>query len=368
MPVASTRRIREEQLTDFCIRVFRKLDVSEEDARVTAEILVTADLQGIVSHGVAHLPRYADGLRRGLILARPRITVVAETPTTATLDAGAGLGPPVSARAMQKAIDKALASGIGFVAVRNSNHYGIAGYYARMALAHDCIGMSMTNGSSRVAPTFGRRAALGTNPIAVAAPAGNELPFVLDMATSAVAQGKVEIADQLDKPIPPGWAIDKQGLPATDAHTTLADLKGRAGAALLPLGGEGELMGGHKGFGLALWVDIFAGLLSGAAFATGTYPTSPEGKPLPANLGHIFGAWRIDCFRPVDEFKADLDELERLLKDAPKAQGQERIYIHGEKEHEAMEVNRREGVPVNAQVLSELGTLGRELDVAAGWD
>lgn len=356
----TARRVRAEVLTSFCVRVFEALGVASEDASITAEVLVAADLQGIASHGVAHLKRYADALRAGTIVARPETRLVLESPTTATIDAGAGLGPPAAYRAMHKAIEKAIALGSGFVAVRNSNHYGIAGYYARMALEHDCIGMAMTNASPRVAPTFGRRAVLGTNPIAVAAPAANALPFVLDMATSTVAQGKLEIADQLDKPIPLGWAIDSDGELTSDSHRALKELKSRAGAALLPLGGAGELFGGHKGYGLGVWVDIFSGLLSGAAFATLTYPAAADGKPLPANLGHFFGAWRIDSFRPVAEFKAEMDNLQRILRETPKAPGEGRIYIQGEKEHAALERNCREGVPLNAQVVRELEGLARE--------
>lgn len=357
----AARRVRPEILLHFCTCVFEKLGVDSEDAHITAEVLVAADLAGIASHGVAHLKRYADGLRSGTIVARPTARVVVETPATATIDAGAGLGPPVAYRAMHQAIDKAIGLGTGFVAVRNSNHYGIAGYYARMALEHDCIGLSMTNGSPRVVPTFGRKAILGTNPIAVAAPAGHELPFVLDMATSTVAQGKVEIADQIDSPIPLGWAMDSDGQPTTDAHRALRELKSGAGAGLLPLGGPGEMFGGHKGYGLGLWVDIFSGLLSGAAYATLTYPRAADGTPLTANLGHFFGAWRIDSFRPVDEFKTEMDNLQRILKASPKAPGEERIYIHGEKEQAATERNTRDGVPLNAQVAGELAGLAQEL-------
>jgi len=264
---------------------------------------------------------------------------------------------------MQKVIEKAREFGAGFVAVRNSNHYGIAGYYAMMALQGDCIGISMTNASPRTVPTFGRHALLGTNPIAVAAPAGKEYPFVLDMATSTVSQGKVEIADQLDQPIPSGWAIDPEGRPAQDSHRTLDELKRNAGGGLLPLGGEGEVLSGYKGYGLALWVEIFTALLSGAAFATLTYPKMGDGKALPANLGHFFGAWRIDSFRPVEEFKMAMDELQQLVKKAPKRAGHDRIYIHGEKEYRAMELNQREGVPLNRKVAADLRSIAQELDL-----
>lgn len=368
MPDKVAQRVQAKALTDFCVRVFRKLDVAETDARITADVLVTADLRGVFSHGVAHLRRYADGLRVGTIVARPQEKVVAEAPATATMDGGAGLGPPVSYRAMQKAIQKALDVGAGFVTVRNSNHYGIAGYYAMMALEHDCIGFSMTNGSPMAVPTFGRNAMLGTNPIAVAAPAGQGLSFVLDMATSTVALGKLEIADQLDQPIPLGWAIDERGLPTDDAHQSLAKFRKRAGGGLLPLGGEGERLSGHKGYGLALWVDIFSGILSGAAYANLTYPKTLDGKSLPANVGHFFGAWRIDSFRPVDEFKAAMDDWQQLLRNAPKAEGQDRIYIHGEKEHEAVERHLREGIPLNRKVAADLRAIAQELQVEYGLD
>lgn len=368
MNAETGQRVGAEQLQQFCLEVFERVGVDAEDARITAEVLVAADVRGIASHGVAHLRRYVDGLRAGTISAQPAERVVIETMTTATIDAGAGLGPPVSQRAMRKAIAKADEAGVGFVAVRNSNHYGIAGYYAMLALAQDCIGLALTNASPRVVPTFGRRALFGTNPIAVAIPAADERPLVLDMATSTVAQGKLEIADQLDKPIPLGWAVDSDGRPTTDARRALDELKRGAGAGLLPLGGAGELMGGHKGYGLALVVEVLSAVLSGAAFATATYPRTREGHPLPANLGHFFGAWRIDGFRPAHEFKADVDALQRLLKSSPPAEGAQRIYLPGEKEFEAEAHHRRTGVALNPVVAGELRSLASELGVAVPWD
>ena len=363
MPEETALLVQAQPLKEFSARVFRKIGVGEEDARITAEILVTADLRGVASHGVAHLRRYVDGLRAGVILARPKERIIIENPTTATIDAGGGLGQPVSFRAMQKAIEKAREFGAGFVAVRNSNHYGIAGYYAMMALPEDCIGISMTNASPKTVPTFGRHALLGTNPIAVAAPAGTQFPFVLDMATSAVSLGKVEIADQLDLPIPPGWVIDPEGRPAQDSHRALDELKRNAGGGLLPLGGEGDVLSGYKGYGLALWVEIFTALLSGAAFANLTYPKAADGSALPANLGHFFGAWRVDGFRPIEKFKTAMDELQQLVKRAPKGVGYDRIYVHGEKEYRAMERNQKEGIPLNPKVAAELGAIARELDL-----
>jgi L-2-hydroxycarboxylate dehydrogenase (NAD+) len=359
----ATIKVRKETLTDFCVRVFQKLSVPEDDSRITAKVLVMSDLRGIASHGVARLRRYVDGLQTGMMVAKPNVKIVKETQATALIDAGGGLGQPVAHKAMQRAIKKAKKVGAGFVIVRNSNHYGIAGYYAMMALENDCIGISMTNADVLVVPTFGRNAILGTNPIAVAAPANKERPFVMDMATSAVPRGKLEVYDRLSKPLPAGWATDEHGVTTEDAHRVLENLKTRAGGGLLPLGGEGELLSGYKGYGLALWVDVFCAILSGAAYATLVYPKALDGKPLPANLGHFFGAWRVDAFRPVNEFKAAMDDLQRLLKNAPKTEAQNRIYIHGEKEYEKTELYTREGIPLNHKVAADLRAIAGEIGV-----
>ncbi|MBN1954433.1 MAG: Ldh family oxidoreductase [Anaerolineae bacterium] len=361
--MAETRQVWAEPLEDFCVQVFQKLGVAEEDAQITANVLVSADLRGVDSHGVARLRRYVKGIRDGMMIPRPEEKVVTETPVTALIDAGAGLGQPVSHRAMEKAIAKAKEFGAGFVTVRNSNHYGIAGYYAMMALEHDCIGMSMTSAAVLVVPTFGRNAMLGTNPIAVAAPAKNERPFVMDMATSTVPRGKLEVYHRLEKPLPLGWATDENGTPTEDGKRVLDNFKTQAGGGLLPLGGAGELMGGHKGYGLALWVDVFCALLSGAAYANTVYPKTADGKPLPSAIGHFFGAWRVDAFRPVDEFKASMDDLQQRLKNTPKAAGEERIYIHGEKEYEVADDRLANGIPLNAKVAEDLRAIGQELGV-----
>jgi L-2-hydroxycarboxylate dehydrogenase (NAD+) len=364
-------RVDAESLKSFCERVFRRLGVSENDGRITADVLVAADLRGIDSHGVARLRRYTDGLQSGMMVAQPDVQVIAESPATAIVDAGAGLGQPVSYRAMEQAIHKALDVGAGFVAVRNSNHYGIAGYYAMMALAHDCIGFSTTNASVLVVPTFARNGMLGTNPIAVAAPANTgqnprNWPFVLDMATSTVPRGKLEVYHRLEKPLPLGWATDETGTPTTDTDRVLENFRGKTqgGGGLLPLGGAGELLGGHKGYGLALLVDILCGVLSGAAYADLVYPKTTDGNPLPSNIGHCFGALRIDTFRPVEAFKADMDDLQRRLKEAPKAEGQARIYVHGETEYEETERRSRDGIPLNPKVAADLEAIAEELGVA----
>ena len=355
-------RVQAEPLKAFCRRVFVKLGVPPEDAEVTADSLVSADMRGINSHGVARLRRYANGLRDGVMVTRPKIEVVHETATTALYDGGGGLGQPVSARAMQKAIDKAQEYGTGFVTVRNSNHYGIAGYYSMMALEHGMIGFSMTNASVLVVPTFGRDAVLGTNPISVAAPADQERPFVLDMATSTVPRGKLEVYKRQEKPIPLGWATDEHGVPTQDTGHVIQNLLDRAGGGLLPLGGAGELMSGHKGYGLSLLVDILCGVLSGAAYATKVYPKTPDGKPLPSDLGHFFGALRVDAFRPLDDFKTSMDDIIRRLKNAPKAKGQDRIYVHGEKEFEIEDERRENGVLLHPKVVADLEEIAKEVD------
>jgi L-2-hydroxycarboxylate dehydrogenase (NAD+) len=346
--------------------VFEKLDVPTQDGQVVADNLVAADLRGISSHGVARLRRYVKGLQDGVMLARPAVSLVHETPATALFDGGDGLGQPVSKRAMQLAIEKAGKVGAGFVTVRNSNHYGIAGYYAMMALEHDMIGMSMTNAAVLVVPTFGRNAMLGTNPISIAAPAGEERSFVLDMATSTVPRGKLEVYNRMEKPLPLGWATDETGEPTGDAARVLDNFLKLAGGGLLPLGGAGELFGGHKGYGLALMVDILSGVLPGAGYANNIYLKDESGKPRPANVGHFFGALRVDGFRPVEEFKATMDDIIRRLKTTPKAAGQERIYIHGEKEYEMAEDRLAKGVVLHPKVVADLKAMAEEFGVEYG--
>jgi L-2-hydroxycarboxylate dehydrogenase (NAD+) len=357
-------RVNAQALAAFCVDVFVKLGVPQEDAAIAADNLVAADLRGVSSHGVARLRRYVKGLQDGVMLARPDVRLVHETPATALIDAGGGLGQPVSKRAMDLAIDKARNVGAGFVTVRNSNHYGIAGYYAMMALEHDMIGMSMTNSAVLVVPTFGRDAMLGTNPIAVAAPAGEERPFVLDMATSTVPRGKLEVYNRQNKPLPMGWATDETGEPTDDAARVLDNFAKLAGGGLLPLGGAGELLSGHKGYGLALLVDVLAGALPGAGYVNNIYLKDEAGKPRPANVGHFFGALRVDGFRPLDEFRATMDDLIRRLKDAPKAVGQERIYVHGEKEYELTEDRAAHGALLHPKVVADLQAMAGEFGIA----
>ncbi len=360
----SNERVAAGTLKSFCSEVLERLDVPSEDAQITAKVLVEADLRGIDSHGVARLSRYVSGIQQGMMKPRPTPKVVHETPVTATIDGDAGLGQPVSYRAMRLAIAKARENSLGFVAVRNSNHYGIAGYYAMMALAEDMIGICTTNTEVLVVPTFARNALLGTNPIAIAVPAGLERPYVLDMSTATVTRGKLEVYARLEKAMPLNWATDEKGVATNNPAQVLQNIVKRSGGGLLPLGGSLEESGGHKGYGLALAVEIFSAVLPGALYANQVYPKDASGKPLPSGIGHFFGAMRIDAFRPREEFKRDMDDLIRRLKDAPKAEGAERIYIHGEKEFEEAERLAKEGIPLNPKVAEELRTIAKQLGIS----
>ena len=358
-----TRTVHQEDLQAFVARIYGKLGVPDKDARVAARIAVAADLRGVDSHGVVMLPRKVGYMRRGLIEPNPKIRVDRETPATALLDGGNGLGEVVSQRAMEICIQKAKSAGAGFVAVHDSNHYGIAAYYSMMALDHDMIGISMTNSTPIVVPTFGREAIIGTNPLSLAAPAGTERPYVLDMATSIVPSGKMTVYRNLGKNLPVGWAIDREDRAMTDPGEVTKMLYSRTGGGLLPLGGEGEEFGGHKGYGLSLMVDILSGVLSGSAFGPNVYPQR-DGEPAPGNVGHFFGAISIESFLPRAIFEQRMDDIIGVLKISPKAPGQSRIYIHGEKEFEIEDERRRNGIPLPDQVLEPLREMADDLQVA----
>jgi L-2-hydroxycarboxylate dehydrogenase (NAD+) len=264
---------------------------------------------------------------------------------------------------METAISKAKKNGAGFVSVRNSNHFGISGYYSMMALKEDLIGFSTTNSNSYVVPTFGREGMVGTNPLSFAVPALTERAFVLDMSTAVATLGKLEVAHRMGKRIPPGWAVDENGLSCDDPGRILHNLKNRVGGGILPLGGGAEESGGHKGYGLDSLADILSGVLSGSGYLNLVYPQTPEGKALPARIGHFFGAWRVDYFRPVVEFKKDMDDFIRRLKNSAKARGHARIYVHGEKEFELEEKYEKNGLPLYSKVYEDLAAIGREVGV-----
>ncbi len=350
--------VPEPRLKDFCNKVWTKLGVPAQDAKITTDVLVLADLRGIESHGVARLPRYYADLKNGWTEPTDQSKIVKETKATALIDGGQSLGQVVGHKGMELAIKKAKETAVGIVSVRNSHHYGIAGYYSLMALEQDLIGMSMTNAAPLVVPTFGRNAILGTNPISLTAPAEKERAFVLDMATSVVPRGKLEVYDRQGKKMPPGWAVDKKGRVTEDPHAVLDALSKRLGGGILPLGGEGEEHSGHKGYGLALMVDVLSGVLSGAA--TGLGVDVNKEKP---NVGHFFMALDPAAFRPLDDFKRDMDRLARELKDSPKAEDQSRIYIHGEKSYARMEKFQKEGIPLSPKVVEAMRQVGTEIGV-----
>jgi LDH2 family malate/lactate/ureidoglycolate dehydrogenase len=345
----------EPKLKSFVREVLGKFGVADADARTVAEVLVAADLRGIESHGVARLETfYVSRIRVGKLDPSPTVTIVRETPTTLVLDGGNGLGHPVSQRAMLAVLEKAKHHGSAFATVRNSNHFGIAGYYAMLALEHDAIGICSTNSVRYGAPTYGRDIMLGTNPWAYAIPAKDEAAFVLDFATTTVTRGKLEVYQRKEKPLLPGWAIDEHG------QETLRPEEALKGA-ILPLGGFGVDTGGHKGYGLGLLADIMCGVLSGGAFGT-DLPLESSGV-VPGKVAHFFGAIKIEGFRDPAAFKADMDKELRAFKDSQKAPGCERIYVAGEIEHEKTLAHRKNGVPVHVKVWSGLEKLAGELGI-----
>ena len=347
------RRYPAQEVIDFVIAVLMKLDVPADDARVTAEVLVESDLRGIESHGVARLFFYVWRLKSGLINPHPEIKVVRETPCTALIDGDDGLGQVVSTFAMNKCIELASKSGLGLVTVGHSNHFGIAGVYPMMALENDMIGLALTNAHSLVAPTFGVKAMFGTNPISIAFPAGEECPYVLDMATSTVPFGKIEEAVRNNEKIPAGWGMDRYGNVTEDPAEVFQE------GILMPLGGPTEL-GGHKGYGLGIMVDILSSMLSGADYGPKQEGLTGMGEK-PSNVGHLFGAAVIDNFVPLDLFKTTMDAYIREFRACPKQEGQERVYIHGEIEFEHAEKRRAEGIPLNPHVVTFLNNIAEDL-------
>lgn len=342
--------------------IFRKLGVSEEGADTAASVLVAADLRGVESHGVARLGRYYTGrIAKGVIDPHAKPEIVHETPATGLVDAHNGLGQPAAKWAMDLAIKKARQTGHGTVSVRNSNHYGIAGYYAMMALEHDMIGVSYTNAAPLVVPTYGREPITGTNPIAVAVPAGEELPWVLDMATSVVPRGKLEVYARKEQPIPLGWAVDETGHPSDNAQRVLDALTNHTGGGIMPLGGPAEFSG-YKGYDLSAMVDIFSGVLSGSKWGT-QVDQRVDGRRLPSGVAHFFSATRVDGFRPADEFKRDMDDFIRMMKGAAPAEGESRVWVAGEKEWELQRKHEREGVPLYYKVVDSLREIGQQTDI-----
>ena len=349
-----------QQLYTFTHAVFTAIGCSNEHATTATKALLSADIRGIDSHGVARLSGYVRLWEAKRINANPDIRVVYETPSTAVVDGDSGLGLVIAPYAMQVAIDKAALCGTGWVSVRNTNHFGIAGYHAMMALDHDMIGMAMTNASALVAPTFSIERMLGTNPIAVAIPANEQPPFVADFATTTAANGKLEILQRKNADTPEGWVQDADGNTSTDANIL------KKAGALLPLGSDRE-HGSHKGYALGSIVDIFSAVLSGASYGPWA-PPFPAYVPMPQNmpgkgLGHFFGAMRVDAFRPANEFKMHMDNWIQRFRSATPAPGHERVLIPGDPEREMEAIRMQEGIPLVDSVVSDLQQVAEKLAV-----
>lgn len=349
-----------QQLFDFTKQVFEKIGCSDQHAETATKVLLSADIRGIDSHGVARLSGYVRLWEAKRINAKPDIKVIHETASTAVVDGDSGLGLVVAPFAMQIAIEKAKQVGTGWVSVQNSNHFGIAASHAMMALQYDMIGMAMTNASPLVAPTFSVDRMLGTNPICVVVPAGDEPPFVADLATTTAANGKLEILQRKNQLAPVGWIQDKNGNAATDPH----ELK--KGGALLPLGGDRE-HGSHKGYALGAVVDIFSALLSGANYAPWV-PPFPAYVPMPAEqpgkgIGHFLGAMRIDAFRSADEFKINMDKWIRGFRNAKPVKGERKVLVPGDPEREMETERMQNGIPVVEAVVNDLEQLAIKFNV-----
>lgn len=333
---------------------------NESHANLATQVLLSADMRGVDSHGVARLSGYVRLWEAKRIHATPDIKIMYETPSTAVVDGDAGLGLVVAPFAMQTAIEKAEKVGTGWVSVKNSNHFGIAGYHAMMALEHNMIGIAMTNASALVAPTFSIERMLGTNPIAVAIPARNEPPFVADFATTTASNGKLEILQRKNEEAPLGWVQDAKGFAATDANALTK------GGTMLPLGGDRE-HGSHKGYALGSIVDIFSGVLSGASYGPWV-PPFPAYVPMPQNmpgegLGHFFGAMRADAFRPLAEFEEHIDNWIKRFRSAKPAPGHEKVLIPGDIERETEIIRKKEGIPLFESVVEDLKEMGEKMGV-----
>jgi L-2-hydroxycarboxylate dehydrogenase (NAD+) len=349
-----------QYLFNFTKSVFTKIGCSEEHADTATKALLSADLRGIDSHGVARLSGYVRLWEVKRVNATPVIKIIHETPSTAVVDGDSGLGLVVAPFAMQIAIEKAKNVGSGWVSVQNSNHFGIAAHHAMMALEHDMIGIAMTNASPLVAPTFSIDKMLGTNPICVVTPAGVEPPFVADLSTTTAANGKLEILQRKNLQTPAGWVQDKDGNPSNDANAL------KSGGALLPLGGDRE-HGSHKGYALGAIVDIFSALLSGANYAPWV-PPFPAYVPIPEQqpgkgIGHFFGAMRIDAFRPADDFKKHMDNWIKGFRNAKPIKGEEKVLVPGDPEREFEVERMKNGIPLVESVIKDLKELANKHEI-----
>ncbi len=347
------------ELKRFMEDGFIKLGVPEDDARICARVLIESDLRGVESHGIGRFKMYVDRINQGILNPVTRETIVKETPNTALIDGNDGMGHVIAYRAMGLAIEKAKKNNIGMVGVRNSSHFGITGFYPSMALEHDLIGLAFSNARPSVAPTFGVEPVIGTNPISFGAPTDEKQPFLLDIATSTIQRGKIEVYAREGKMTPKGLTIDQHGNEPTDSRELLKILVDGT-ASLLPLGGAGEELGGHKGYGLGVMIEILCGALTGGSFGKALSGFN-EGNPIPHKLGHFFAAINIESFLPLDTFRKITGSIMREIRTSAKAPGRERIYLAGEKEFDMIKRRKTEGVPINPPLQAIMKKLKGDL-------
>ena len=336
-----------EQLKKFCDDCFMKFGFTEEESNIITDVLLLSDLYGIESHGMQRLARYHKGIEKGLIKVDAKPEVVFETPVSAVIEGNDGMGQLISHKAMNIAIEKAKKSGMAVVTVRNSNHFGIAGYYAKMACDAGLIGLAFTNSEAIMVPTFGRLAMLGSNPIALAMPA-EPYDFFFDASTTVVTRGKLEIYNKLGKPLPEGWALNAQGKGSTDAKDVLANIVAKNGGGIMPLGGETEQSGSHKGYGYGMFCEIFTSILSMGMTSNHTHTNGKGGTC------HGFIAIDPNIFGDADAIKEHLSTFLKELRESPKSEGADRIYTHGEKEIFAKADRLKNGINVNINTVAEM--------------
>ena len=359
--MSETKRIPVEKIYNLMVEVFTKLGVPNDEAKVCADVLIESDLRGIESHGVGRLKMYYDRIKAGIQFASTNIDVIKDFAAAAVWDGNHGMGHVISKLAMQSAIDKAKEFGIGCVTVRNSTHYGICGYYAKMACEQNMVGITMTNARPSIAPLFGVSPMLGTNPICFGAPSDKEYDFIYDAATSISQRGKVEVYGRAEKPTPEGWAIDEEGKTYTDTKQLLKDLvDGKA--SMIGLGGMEEESGGHKGYSLAVMVEILSAALQAGSFMHQLHGWE-DGKRVPYKLGHIFLAMDIEKFTDIDDFKRITGEIMVQLQNSKKRPDKDRIWIAGEKEHYTEMEIREKGIVVNPGLQKNLVTMINELNL-----
>ena len=356
------KRLPVETLKAFMEEVFVRIGVPAGDARICSNILIASDLRGIESHGIGRLKMYYDRIKAGIQKPVTEISVIRDKYATAVWDGNHGMGHVIGFKAMQTAIDKARQYGLGAVAVRNSTHFGICGYYADMACQADMIGLNFTNARPSVCPTHGVEPLLGTNPICFGAPTDLEFPFIYDAATSISQRGKIEQYAREEKPTPQGWAIDLEGNPHTDTKRLLVDLVKQT-ASLVPIGGTEELSGGHKGYGLSAMVEILCAALQQGSFLNQLLGQDDSGKPAPYKLGHFFLAVNIDFFTEIENFKKTCGSICRELQHSRLFPGRERIWVAGEKEYEKQLEVQKLGVPIIPNLQRDIEFMQNELQL-----